>query len=79
MPITLALDPNNKTGLIDTLMNISNPAGANYGRYLSKSEVHLALSHDGLGTDCNSCFEGQCLRRAPTRQCVGGHELAGGV
>ena len=41
MPITFSLHPNNKTGLISTLMDISNQAGANYGQHLSKSEVRL--------------------------------------
>ena len=41
MPLTLALNPNNKTGLIDTLMDVSDPSSANYGQHLSKSEVRI--------------------------------------
>ena len=41
MPMLLALNPTNKTGLIDTLLDISNPDSPNYGQHLSKAEVCL--------------------------------------
>ncbi|PIL32629.1 hypothetical protein GSI_05333 [Ganoderma sinense ZZ0214-1] len=44
MPLSLALHPNNKTGLIDTLMDISNPSSVNYGQHLSKSEVNAFVA-----------------------------------
>ncbi|PIL32625.1 hypothetical protein GSI_05329 [Ganoderma sinense ZZ0214-1] len=44
IPLTLALHPNNKTGLIDTLMEISDPSSVNYGQHLSKSEVNAFVA-----------------------------------
>ncbi|KAM5530674.1 hypothetical protein V8D89_015646 [Ganoderma adspersum] len=44
MTLTLALHPNNKTRLIDTLMDISDPSSANYRQHLSKSEVNSFVS-----------------------------------
>ena len=53
MALTLALHPNNKTGLIDTLMDISDPSSANYRQHLSKSEVRRFRDAEGalLSTD----------------------------
>ncbi len=46
MPMFLALNPTNKTGLVDTLLDISNPASPNYGQHLSKAQVSTpALMH----------------------------------
>ncbi|TBU27083.1 family S53 protease-like protein [Dichomitus squalens] len=39
MPMVIALNPNNKTGLVDTLMDISDPASPNYRKFLSKEEA----------------------------------------
>ena len=30
LPITIAMNPSNQTGLIDTLLDISNPSSPNY-------------------------------------------------
>ncbi|KAI1793549.1 family S53 protease-like protein [Ganoderma leucocontextum] len=38
----LALNPTNKTGLIDTLLDISDPTSPNYGQYLSKAQVLIS-------------------------------------
>lgn len=43
MPMVIALNPNNKTGLVDTLMDISDPASPNYRKFLSKEEVCITL------------------------------------
>ena len=41
IPITIALRPSNKSGLIDTLMDISDPTSSKYGQHLTRSEVRL--------------------------------------
>ena len=43
LPITIAMNPSNQTGLIDTLLDISNPASPNYRKWLTKDEVRIAL------------------------------------
>ena len=45
MPLTLALHPNNKAGLVNILMDISDPSSIDYGKHLSKSEVRVVLGY----------------------------------
>ena len=42
LPITIAMNPSNQTGLIDTLLDISNPASPNYRKWLTKDEARNA-------------------------------------
>ena len=37
------MNPSNETGLIDTLLDISNPASPNYRKWLTKDEACITL------------------------------------
>ena len=47
LPITIAMNPSNQTGLIDTLLDISNPSSPNYRKWLTKDEACITfLNHE---------------------------------